>query len=146
MTDFYTALCATENRSPAEREQSHFQALPQQVNHARQATAAFAEILQDVDALAVPTCPIAPTLAELAADPIGPNSRLGTYTNFVNLLDLCGLAVPGPFRTDGFPAGITLLAPRGNDLRLAQLGRACGIDVGTAAAALLAKEKPLPTE
>ena len=29
---------------------------------------------------------------------------------------------------------------------MAQLGRACGIDVGTAAAALLAKEKPLPTE
>lgn len=29
---------------------------------------------------------------------------------------------------------------------MAQLGRACGIDVATAAAALLAKEKPLPTE
>ena len=29
---------------------------------------------------------------------------------------------------------------------MAQLGRACGIDVPTAAAALLAKEKPLPTE
>ena len=29
---------------------------------------------------------------------------------------------------------------------MAQRGRACGIDVGTAAAALLAKEKPLPTE
>jgi allophanate hydrolase len=79
---------------------------------------------QAVDALAVPTCPIAPTLDEMAADPIGPNSRLGTYTNFVNLLDLCGLAVPGPFRTDGFPAGITLLAPRGHDQRLARLGQA----------------------
>jgi len=28
-------------------------------------------------------------------DPIGPNSELGTYTNFVNLLDRCALAVPG---------------------------------------------------
>ena len=81
-------------------------------------------VWQAVDALAVPTCPIAPTLAELEADPIGPNSRLGTYTNFVNLLDLCGLAVPGPFRSDGFPAGITLLAPRGHDQRLVRLGQA----------------------
>lgn len=87
-------------------------------------------VWQEVDALAVPTCPIAPTLADLAADPIGPNSQLGTYTNFVNLLDLCGLAVPGPFRSDGFPAGITLLAPRGNDLRIAQLGRAFFPGVG----------------
>ncbi len=81
------------------------------------------DVWQMVDGLAVPTCPIAPTLAELEADPIGPNSRLGTYTNFVNLLDLCGLAVPGPFRSDGFPAGITLLAPRGHDQRLARLGQ-----------------------
>jgi len=50
MTDFYTALCASEKRSPTEREQAHFQALPQQVKHAQQATAAFAEILQGVDA------------------------------------------------------------------------------------------------
>jgi phenylacetate-CoA ligase len=53
MTDFYTALCASEKRSPNEREQAHFQALPQQLTHARQATAAFAEILQGVDTLAV---------------------------------------------------------------------------------------------
>ena len=53
MTDFYTALCASEKRSPTEREQLLFQALPQQVKHARQATAAFAEILQDVDAKTV---------------------------------------------------------------------------------------------
>ena len=49
MTDFYTALCASENRSPSEREQAHFQALPRQVEHALQTTAAFAEILQGVD-------------------------------------------------------------------------------------------------
>jgi allophanate hydrolase len=75
-----------------------------------------------IDALAVPTTPITPTLADLAADPIGPNSRLGTYTNFVNLLDLSALAVPGPFRADGFPAGLTFIAPRGHDLQLADLG------------------------
>ena len=78
-------------------------------------------VWQQIDALVVPTAPIAPTLAELVADPIGPNSKLGTYTNFVNLLDLAAIAVPGPFRADGFPAGITFVAPGGNDHRLAAL-------------------------
>lgn len=87
--------------------------------YARTAQALFAE----ADALAVPTAPIFPTLADLDADPIGPNSRLGTYTNFVNLLDLCALSVPGPFRPDGLPAGLTLVAPSGHDHRLA----ACGL-------------------
>jgi allophanate hydrolase len=79
-------------------------------------------ILATVDALCVPTAPIFPTLADLAADPLGPNTRLGTYTNFVNLMDLAALAVPGPFRSDGLPAGITLIAPAGHDLSLARLG------------------------
>jgi allophanate hydrolase len=79
-------------------------------------------VWQDVDALAVPSAPNFPTLAELEADPLGPNARLGTYTNFVNLLDLAALAVPGPFRPDGLPAGITLIGPRGTDARLAALG------------------------
>lgn len=80
-------------------------------------------ILRSIDALAVPTAPLVPTLADLQADPIGPNSNLGTYTNFVNLLDMCGIAVPGPFRRDGRAAGITLLGPRGRDAALAGLAR-----------------------
>ncbi|MBE7246446.1 MAG: allophanate hydrolase, partial [Actinomycetospora chiangmaiensis] len=75
-----------------------------------------------VDVLAVPTYPRPQTCAAVAADPIGPNSELGTYTNFVNLLDWCALAVPGRPRADGFPSGITLLAPRGSDGLLAALG------------------------
>jgi allophanate hydrolase len=80
-------------------------------------------VWRGIDALAVPTAPCAPTLKEVAADPIGPNSRLGTYTNFVNLLDLAGIAVPGPKRRDGRAAGITLLGPRGHDAALASLAR-----------------------
>ena len=75
-----------------------------------------------IDILVVPTLPRPVTVAELQDDPIGPNALLGTYTNFVNLLDLCALAVPGPMRADGFPAGITLVAPRGMDGLLASLG------------------------
>jgi len=73
--------------------------------------------------LVVPSVPTFPTLAELAADPIGPNARLGTYTNFVNLMDLAAIAVPGPFRTDGLPAGVTLVGARGSDATLAALAR-----------------------
>jgi allophanate hydrolase len=78
---------------------------------------------QRMDALLVPTAPNFPTLAELEADPIGPNARLGTYTNFVNLLDLAALAVPAPRRPDGLPFGVTLIGPRGQDAALAATGR-----------------------
>ena len=78
-------------------------------------------ILAEVDALCVPTIPCFVTLAEIAADPIGPNARLGTYTNFVNLLDLCGIAVPTGERADGRPGSVTLLAPAGRDALCASL-------------------------
>ena len=78
---------------------------------------------QHMDALLVPTAPNFPTLAELEADPIGPNARLGTYTNFVNLLDLAALAVPAPRRPDGLPFGVTLIGPRASDAALAGTGR-----------------------
>ena len=73
-------------------------------------THAARRLMRDVDLLAVPTVPCVPTLAELERDPIGPNTRLGRWTNFVNLMDLCALAVPGPFREDGLPAGVTFIA------------------------------------
>lgn len=79
-------------------------------------------IWSQIDVLIVPTYPRPRSVADLAADPIGPNSELGTYTNFVNLLDLCAIAVPGQFRTDGFPSGITLIAPRGRDGLIAAIG------------------------
>ena len=46
------------------------------------------------DALLLPAAPFCPTLAEVAADPLGPNRRLGTFTNFANLCDMAGFAVP----------------------------------------------------
>ena len=69
----------------------------------------------------LPTAPTIYTVEQVLADPIGLNSRLGTYTNFVNLLDLCGLAVPAAMRPDGIPFGVTLLAPGGR-------GRGAGRD------------------
>jgi allophanate hydrolase len=76
-----------------------------------------------VDALVLPTAPTAYATAQVLANPIELNSRLGTYTNFVNLLDLCGLALPSSIRPDAIPFGITLLAPAGRDAFLASIGR-----------------------
>jgi len=78
-------------------------------------------VWERIDALVLPSVPQFPTLAALAADPIGPNARLGTYTNFVNLLGLAAIAVPGPNRPDGLPAGVTFIGPFGSDARLARL-------------------------
>ena len=71
----------------------------------------------------LPTAPTAYSTAQVLANPIELNSRLGTYTNFVNLLDLCGLALPAAIRPDDIPFGITLLAPAGQDAQLASIGR-----------------------
>ena len=73
--------------------------------------------------MVLPTAPTAYSTAQVLANPIELNSRLGTYTNFVNLLDLCGLALPAAMRADGIPFGITLLAPAGHDAQLASIGR-----------------------
>ena len=78
-------------------------------------------LLAAVDMLCVPTIPTFFSLNDLEADPIGPNSRLGTYTNFVNLMDLCAIAVPTGSRGDGRPASVTLIAGAGEDVRIAAL-------------------------
>jgi allophanate hydrolase len=82
----------------------------------------------NMDAIVLPTAPTAYSTAQVLANPIELNSRLGTYTNFVNLLDLCGLALPSAIRSDDIPFGITLLAPAGNDALLASIGRAFHAD------------------
>ena len=106
--------------------------------------AATAPFWRRIDLLVVPTVPTPPTLADLEADPIGPNSRLGVYTNFVNLLNLCALSVPGRFRADGFPAGVTLIAPAGQDALLASLGAPLHAAAGTPLGATGMPQPPLP--
>jgi allophanate hydrolase len=76
-------------------------------------------LIDRFDYFCVPSIPTFYTTAELETDPIGPNNRLGTYTNFVNLLDLCALTVPCPPRSDGRPGSVTLIATAGKDAQLA---------------------------
>jgi allophanate hydrolase len=68
--------------------------------------------------LLLPTAPAIYRREALDQDPIGPNAHLGTYTNFMNLLDLCGAASPAGRRADGLPFGVTLVAPAGHDARV----------------------------
>lgn len=68
-----------------------------------------------VDAIVVPTAPRHPTLAEVAADPVGVNAALGRFTNGCNLVDWCAAAVPTAPRGDGLPFGVTVLGPAWHD-------------------------------
>jgi allophanate hydrolase len=98
---------------------------------------------ESIDAMVLPTAPTAYTVEQVLANPIELNSRNGTYTNFVNLLDLCGLAVPAAMRADGIPFGITLLAPAGHDAQLASIGRVFHADTKLPVGATRLKQPPL---
>lgn len=80
------------------------------------------DIFAGIDALVVPTTATIPTVAELQADPVGRNTRMGTYSYFVNLLDLAACAVPNGLRADGLPGGLTFIAPALSDLFLVRIG------------------------
>ena len=82
-----------------------------------------AALWQQVDLLMVPTAPSHPTHAEIDADPLGTNALLGTYTNFVNLLGWCALALPAGFTGIGLPFGVTFIAPAAADAALARFGQ-----------------------
>lgn len=81
------------------------------------------QALAGFDALVVPTSPSIYTIAQLQADPVTLNSRLGVYTNFANLADLSALALPAGMRADGLPSGITLIGLAWQDRALARFGR-----------------------
>ncbi|MGW0333565.1 allophanate hydrolase [Streptomyces sp. NPDC003011] len=76
--------------------------------------------LADADALLLPTAPGHPTLAEVAADPLGAGARLGRFTNSTNLFDQAAVAVPAG-EANGLPFGVMLVGPAFTDGRLARI-------------------------
>ena len=131
MSERYTALEDFFNEQP----EAFFPATHQIIgggarNSARDAFAAqykLAELRRESEAvweglaaIVTPTAGGFPKLTDLEADPIGPNSQLGYYTNFMNLLDLCALAVSAGDTESGLPFGVTWIAPRDRDLALIQ--------------------------
>jgi allophanate hydrolase len=79
--------------------------------------------LNGVDVLMVPTAPTHPRFDEVDAEPLGVNARLGRYTNFVNLLGWCALAVPAAPTASGLPFGVTFIARGGFDAALLPLAQ-----------------------
>lgn len=99
-----------------------FQDQHKQADYTRQAAAAFSKI----DVLLVPTTTCHPTHAEIEAEPLTLNSRLGYFTHFGNVLDLCGIAVPATtYETGGerLPFGVTLLGATGTDGKVFDIAR-----------------------
>ena len=88
----------------------------------RQVESAFGEI----DVLVAPTAPTHYTLSQVEQDPLGTNARLGVFTNFANLLDLCAVAVPAGTTSGGLPFGVTLLALAGRDHALLHAAETLG--------------------
>jgi len=77
---------------------------------------------QRADVVLTPTAGTIYRVDAVEADPIGLNSTLGYYCNFMNLLDLSAVAVPAGFRADGLPFGVTLFAPPFRDRSLLAWG------------------------
>jgi allophanate hydrolase len=79
-----------------------------------------------IDVLVVPSTVTHFTVAEIDEDPINRNKLMGSFTHFVNLLDLCAIAVPtGTWKNpkgNNMPFGITLIAEAGRDEELMNLG------------------------
>ena len=81
----------------------------------RELTHEIMATMSALDLLCVPSIPTFVTRTEVENDPIGPNAQLGTYTNFVNLLDLCAITVPVARREDGRPGSVTFIGKAGDD-------------------------------
>jgi allophanate hydrolase len=96
-----------------------------------------------MDFLLTPTAGTIYKVAAVEADPLRLNSNLGYYTNFMNLLDLTGVAVPAGFRRDALPFGVSLVGPKSSERALIgvadRLHRACVARLG-------ATNQPLPPQ
>ncbi|MET9407777.1 allophanate hydrolase [Streptomyces sp. NPDC002935] len=102
--------------------------------------------LADADALLLPTAPGHPTLAEVAADPLGSNARLGRFTNSTNLFDLAAVAVPAGRTPAGLPFGVMLIGRAFTDERLARIARTLEHETRLAVVGAHLSGQPLNTQ
>jgi allophanate hydrolase len=84
---------------------------------------AAARLWREIDALLLPTAPTIYRISEVLAEPLALNGNLGHYTNFVNLLDMCALAVPSGYRGNGTGFGVSLVGPAWTDRALLAMAR-----------------------
>lgn len=77
-----------------------------------------------IDVLVVPSIPCAFTVDQIKKEPVKKNAVLGKFTNFVNLMDYCAIAVPAPTppsETCHVPRGCTFIAKAFCDSELVPL-------------------------
>jgi allophanate hydrolase len=98
--------------------------------------------LGDADALLLPTTPGHPTLAEVAAEPLAANSRLGRFTNSTNLFGMSALAVPAG-TVEGRPFGVMLLGRPHADDRLAAIAETLSLPLRLAVVGAHLSGQPL---
>lgn len=79
------------------------------------------KLMEEVDVVLTPTAGTIYTIDEVNNNPIGLNSNLGYYTNFMNLLDYSAIAMPAGFTDAGLPFGVTLFAQAFHDEALVAL-------------------------
>ncbi len=94
-----------------------FEGLHALEGYRRDAVALWAQ----VDCLMLPTTPTIYRIAEVLAEPFVLNANLGTYTNFVNLLDMAAVAAPAGFRAEGGGFGVSFIGPAWSEDRLLAL-------------------------
>jgi len=96
--------------------------------------------LKKVNFVVTPTAPTCYLRSQIEADPIGLNSKLGTYTNFMNLLDYTATAVPAGRLSSGVSWGVTLFAQAFSDIELLSFAgamqRELKLPLGTTASSL----------
>jgi len=80
----------------------------------------MATVFDGIDALILPTCPMAAIPVAAVDESVTPLSRLG---RFVNLLDLCAVAVPAGLE-NGLPVSIQIIAPCFQDALALRIARA----------------------
>ncbi len=75
-------------------------------------------ILASLSFLLTPTAGTHYTINAIEDDPVNLNSNLGYYTNYMNLLDYCCVAVPSGIKENQLPFGVSLVSFAHSDVAL----------------------------
>ncbi|KAI1344417.1 amidase signature enzyme [Xylariaceae sp. FL0016] len=101
-----------------------------QAEATRQAARLFSQRHGKIEVLITPTVPCHPTAAEVQADPIALNARLGVFMHFANVLDLCAVSINVGRVDDGMPFGLQLVCASGMDGKLLDLAKELELEMG----------------
>lgn len=74
--------------------------------------------IESFECILTPTAGKHFTIEEMLADPVQHNTKLGYYTNFMNLLDFAAVSVPTAMTETSMPFGITLFSDKFQDRAL----------------------------